>query len=360
MHSPWLKLNDISYSFDEIRDGNFQRNCNPVLNFCQEWLHGKDKFELTTSGSTGEPKKILVTRGQFKASAQLTASFLGLVAGQTALVCLDTRYIAGRMMLLRALEVGMNLFVVEPLANPLAHVPDNLPIDFTAMVPYQLETILQSSQRDKLNNIKICLIGGARIAKKTKISLSAFKCTFYATYGMTETLSHIALQKLNGTESQNYFKTLPGISLSTDQRGCLVIQAAHLNDSKIITNDVVEFKEPDSFVYLGRMDGVINSGGIKIFPERIESIVEVVFSELNLTNRFFIAGVPDLQFGEKVILCVEGKYLSGTTEEKLTQRLKDSLNRFEIPKEIQYMDHFILTETGKINKPKTLEHITST
>lgn len=359
MHSPWLKLNGISYSLDEIRNGNFQHDGNVALNFCKEWLCGKDKFELTTSGSTGEPKKALVTRDQFKASAQLTASFLELQAGQTALVCLDTRYIAGRMMLLRALEVGMNLYVVEPLANPLALVPEDLPIDLTAMVPYQLETILESNQRNKLNNIKICLIGGARLDEKTKISLSAFKCIFYATYGMTETLSHIALQKLNGIDVQDFFKTLPGISLSTDQRGCLVIQAAHLNNSQTITNDVVELKGPDSFVYLGRMDGVINSGGIKIFPERIESIVEVIFSEFNLTNRFFIAGVPDLQLGEKVILCIEGNNLPGTTEKKITQRLRDSLNRFEIPKEIRYIDNFIQTETGKINKPKILARIAS-
>jgi len=249
--------------------------------------------------------------------------------------------------------------VVEPLANPLAHVPDNLSIDFTAMFPYQLEAILQSSQRDKLNNIKICLIGGARLAEKTKVSLGDFKCSFYATYGMTETLSHIALQKLNGIKAQNFFTTLPGISLSVDQRGCLVIQAAHLDDSQIITNDVVEFKGPDSFVYLGRIDGVINSGGIKIFSEKIESIVDVALSEVNLTNKFFIAGVPDLQFGEKVVLYMEGNNLAETTEEKLIQRLRDLLNRFEIPKEIRYIDTFNKTETGKINKPKTLERITS-
>jgi O-succinylbenzoic acid--CoA ligase len=360
MHSPWLKLNGISYSLEEIRCGNFLQNDNPTLVFCQEWLSGKDKFELTTSGSTGKPKKIHFTRDQLIASAKLTTSFLGLQAGQTALVCLDTRYIAGRMMLIRALEVRMNLYVVETLANPLAHVPDNLLIDFTAMVPYQLGTILQSDQRDKLNNIKICLIGGARLAEKTKISLSDFQCTFYATYGMTETLSHIALQKLNGINVQDSFKTLPGISLSADQRGCLVILAAHLNDSQIITNDVVEFKGPDSFLYLGRMDGVINSGGVKIFPERIESIVEIVFSELNLTNRFFITGIPDPQFGEKVILCIEGDNLPGANEKKLIQRMRDSLKRFEIPKEIQYIDTFIQTETGKINKPKTVERITST
>jgi o-succinylbenzoate---CoA ligase len=363
MPSQTLRVKEAFYQISDIQKGNFRDSHSPnennALQFCSEWLNDRETFILQTSGSTGTPKKISVTRDQLKASAARSALYLGLKKEFTSLVCLDTQYIAGIMMLVRSLEVGMNLHVIEPSANPFDTLPEDVTIDFTALVPYQVQSLLTSKHKEKFSSTKVVLIGGAALSNSLRENLKSMHGSFYATYGMTETLSHIALQKLNGSDTTNYFHLLPGISIEQDNRGCLVIKAPHLNVEPIVTNDLVEIIDSNHFLILGRIDHVINSGGVKVFSEKVESIVEVIFSEFNLTNRFFIAGVPDLQLGEKVILCMEGNNLPGTMEEKLTQRLKDSLNRFEIPKEIRYIDNFIQTETGKINKPKTLARIAS-
>lgn len=360
MPSRWLTFNGIEYSISDIKQGtlpNFDASEYAPVQFCRDWINGKEEFVLSTSGSTGSPKKIFATRQQLKASAQLTASYLNLKKEYTSLVCLDTRYIAGIMMLVRSMETGMNMYVVEPTANPFEKIPKNVSIDFAALVPYQLEAILQSEHKRRLNALKIVIIGGAPVSDNLRKSLAELDCSFYSTYGMTETLSHIALQKLNGTDVQNFFQVLPGISLRTDERGCLVIHAPHINPEPIITNDLVELLAADKFRWLGRVDNVINSGGVKVIPEKIESMIEPMMSSLGLSNRFFIGGLPDAALGQKVILLLEGEKLSSSQEENLRQQLKVSLSRYEIPKSIHYIPIFIQTDTGKINKPKTLELI---
>lgn len=357
MNYPWLIVNGTSYSLSDIRQGKFSESSNPIenssLSFCKDWLNGKQEFLLSTSGSTGPPKVIAVTREKLKASAQLTASYLGLKKEFTALVCLDTRYIAGVMMLVRSMETGMKMYIVEPAANPFEKIPNTVTIDFVALVPYQLESILQSDQKDRFDSLQIALIGGAPLSAKTRNALYKYPCSFYATYGMTETLSHIALQKLNGIDAQNFFQVLPGVMVSKDDRGCLVIQAPHLSTAPMITNDLIELVEPDKFRWLGRIDSVINSGGIKVIPERIESIIEPIMTSLHLPNRFFVAGVSDPLLGEVVTLIVEGD-LTSNQEQDLRLRLKDGLGRYEIPKTIRYATQFIQTDTGKIDKLKTL------
>jgi O-succinylbenzoic acid--CoA ligase len=357
MNYSWLIVNGTSYSLSDIRQGNFSESSNPVenspLSFCKDWLNGKQEFLLSTSGSTGSPKVISVTREKLKASALLTTSYLGLKKEFTALVCLDTRYIAGVMMLVRSMETGMNMYVVEPSANPFEKIPNTVPIDFVALVPYQLESILQSDQKDRFNSLQIALIGGAPLSAKTRNALPEYPCNFYATYGMTETLSHIALQKLNGINAQNFFQVLPGIMVTTDDRGCLVIQAPHLSKAPLVTNDLVEQIESDKFRWLGRIDSVINSGGIKVIPERIETIIEPIMTSLHLPNRFFVAGVSDPLLGEVVTLIMEGD-LTSNQEQDLRFRLKECLSRYEVPKTIRYASQFIQTDTGKINKLKTL------
>jgi o-succinylbenzoate---CoA ligase len=251
----------------------------------------------------------------------------------------------------------MNMFVVEPTANPFVQIPNDATIDFVALVPYQVETILQSNQKNRLNSLKIALIGGATVSDKLRKSFNEFNGGFYSTYGMTETLSHIALQKLNGADAQKFFQVLPGISVHTDKRGCLVIQAPYVSAAPIITNDLIEMIGTDQFIWLGRTDNVINSGGIKVIPEKIESIIEPIMSALGLPNLFFITGLPDSALGETVTLIVEGENLSPNLEQNLRERLLKTLSRYEIPKSIRYVAKFIQTDTGKINKPKTVELI---
>jgi len=361
MHSQTLRVKEISYQITDIEKGNFSDSLSPnennALKFCHEWLNGKEDFILQTSGSTGTPKKICVTRNQLKASAALSTSYLGLKKESTALVCLDTKYVAGIMMLVRSLEVGMNMYVVEPSANPFDTLPEDVCIDFIALVPYQVQAILTSKHKQKLSRTKVVLIGGADLSNSLRENLKSMQGSFYATYGMTETLSHIALQKLNGSDTTNHFNLLPGIYIQADNRGCLVIHAPHLNAEPIVTNDLVEIIDANRFLILGRIDSIINSGGVKIIPEKIERILETILSDLRINNRFFIAGLLDASLGEAVTLIIEGEPIASELEIEIIQHLKSRLDRFEVPKTIRYVAQFLQTETGKVNKLKTLDLI---
>jgi o-succinylbenzoate---CoA ligase len=357
MRKQRLILDNVSYLLSDIQQDNFQQSKNSetsALTFCRDWLNGKENFILQTSGSTGSPKKISVTRDQLQTSAKITVDYLGLKKEDTALVCIDVRYIAGIMMLVRSLETGMDMYVVEPTANPFAGISSSTKIDFAALVPYQVQAILKSDNKHRFNE-GVCLIGGAPLPKKTIDELQLFSGAFYATYGMTETLSHIALQRLNGENPEKYFQVLTGISIRVDERGCLVIHAPHLNPDPIKTNDLVELIDHNKFIWLGRADTIINSGGVKIIPEKIERVLELIFEQLEIKNRFFITGLPHSELGEAVSLLIEGEKLSEDKEQLIVELTKTNLGKYEIPKSIQYTSSFAQTETGKINKVKTLE-----
>jgi o-succinylbenzoate---CoA ligase len=323
-----------------------------VISFCQQWAEGKGSFEIQTSGSTGKPKLIQLDRSSMIASAMATANALNLKKGQTSLVCLDPAYIAGMMMLVRSIETGMNIIAVEPSANPFEILDDNTSVDFTALVPYQLKAILDSPQEKHFHRFTKILIGGAALDEHSKSRLQKFSCQFYETYGMTETISHIALKKVNGETKSSYFELLPGITIRQDERACLCIQAPYLKE-EIVTNDVVELKSLTEFLWLGRNDNVINSGGVKIFPESTEKKLEGIFSQLKIDNLFFIAGLPDVRLGQSVALIVEG-HLSTDQQLQLKTRMKSGLSKFEIPRAIQFAPQFVKTETGKINRTKTM------
>ena len=219
----WLNLNGINYSLKQLKSGVFKSNLNSfeqnTLDFCHRWLSEQQSFQLQTSGSTGIPKSIFVTRQQMEASARLTIKALNAEPNQTALVCLDTRYIAGQMMLVRSLINGMNIVAVDPASNPFEKTPSSQSLDFAAIVPYQVQAILSSTSRSRLDQLKTVIIGGAPLDLSTKKELQSVTCKCYATYGMTETISHIALQRLNGEHVQEYFETFREIQISKDDRG---------------------------------------------------------------------------------------------------------------------------------------------
>ncbi len=317
-----------------------------TLMFIKKWLEGVQTFTLHTSGSTGTPKEITLTREQLQQSALRTAQALKLSAGNTALVCVDTKYIAGKMMLVRALETNMNIVAVEPASNPFKNIPATTSIDFTALVPLQLEEILKdNASTEKLNCVKNIIIGGAAVSENLKSKIRNLKSTVYATYGMTETVSHIALQKLNGVDAQHCFETLPDINIKTDKRGCLVIDLPGFRDP-IITNDIVTHIDESHFTIAGRYDNIINSGGIKLIPESIELKIRPLLPQ----HDFFVAGIDDERLGQKLVLIIEGISLP-----HIAETLKPVLSAYENPKEIFFLEQFVRTATGKINRVKTLE-----
>ncbi len=358
MSSPTLQLGNKTYFLEDLPQVSQPLTFDErTIDFCQRWLSGQQQFEIHTSGSTGQPKKIEVRRQSMVASANGTIQALDLKPKQTSLVCLDTAYIAGMMMLVRSLEISMNIIAVEPCANPFERIEPNGKIDFVALVPYQIKSILNSPQRFFLNQVQTVLVGGAPLDHSTKLALQNCKSLFFETYGMTETISHIALKQLNGSGRSSFFTTLPSVSIRQDERGCLCIVTSYLKN-EIVTNDIVEMVDVNKFIWLGRWDNVINTGGLKVFPETIEAKIERIFTELSIKNFFFVAGQPDDRWGQAVTLFIEGE-LSEKEKEMLLEKQKSVLYKFEIPQSLIYIPSFIRTDSGKINRMKTLSMFNS-
>lgn len=353
----WVRTGNQTFQLEEIPHSKLDA-CTPfeqeILGFIQEWLKGQTEFEVKTSGSTGPPKTIRFDRSQLIHSAKQSEVALGLKPGFNAMLCLDIKHIAGKMVIIRSLVTRMNLIAIEPCANPFVYLPDNLRVDYVSFVPLQVETIINSSHRHQLSEMQTVLIGGAPMHPKLKRQVANLQGRWFASYGMTETISHIALQRLNGPEKAEWFKVLPGIHIELDERGCLVINAEYLGPDKIVTNDIVELKSPTEFIWRGRFDHVINSGGFKVHPEEVESKLAQKFSREGLNRRYFIGPHTNEKLGQEVALIVEGMPLHGKASDDLHFWMRENLNRYEVPARIFYIDHFVNTENGKLRRRATL------
>ncbi len=344
-HTPDKKgLQRIAHNF--IKDGEVYEQ--EVGSFLLDWLNEKDHIVVQTSGSTGKPKKIKVYKQHMVNSAKATGKFFKIEENTTALLCLPANYIAGKMMLIRAMVLGWKIDLVPPKTNPLDTVYKQY--DFCAMVPLQLDNSL-----NRLHLIKKMIVGGGPVSEHLKELIQGVKTKIFETYGMTETVSHIAARRVNPKKKDkkdaHFFKALPNITLSVDNRNCLVIKAPQLNDQTIVTNDVVELKTYKKFLWKGRFDNVINSGGVKLYPEEIETKLQLL-----IEYRFFITSLPDQTLGDRVILIIERDYdkIAYLTLQEGLNNLK-TLNKFENPKEIHFLPQFIETDNGKVQRRKTLE-----
>lgn len=338
-----------------------------AMSFAQSWQSGQTEFTLHTSGSTGTPKPIQLTRNQMQASAELTGRTFDLQPGDSALCCLNINYVAGTMMLVRALALGLKLTIVEPTGNPLASFdPDTTRFDFLAFVPLQLQTILEQTPENVaiLNRAKAVLLGGAATSPAQEHQLQIIQAQVFATYGMTETVSHIAIRRLNGPEATDFFTALEGVELGTDERDCLNIRAAASNHQLVQTNDVVEWVDAQvphrQFRLLGRADSIINTGGVKVQPERVEQVIQNVLAEQNLSARLFVAGVPDERLGQRIVLVVEGneavqQQIRGL-QPQWSERVREAVGPYAVPKAIIFAASFHETPTGKVDRRATLEH----
>lgn len=359
-----LTLAHQTYSLAELADPAlaaqpaWSDNQRAALAFCAAWLRGDAAFTVHTSGSTGAPKPITLTRAQMEASARATATALGLQAGMTALVCLPVRYIAGQMMLVRGLVLGLAMHLVEPASNPLAGWPAHSPLNFTALVPLQLATTLDSL--DDYANILTprctILVGGALVSAQLEQRVQAIAAPVYHTYGMTETVTHIALRRLNGPQAAAWFQPLPGVEIATDARGCLRVRGAITCGEWVQTNDVVELlrdtpRALTAFRFLGRWDNIINSGGVKVQSEVVEYAVEQAWLAAELpARRCIVLGLPDERLGQVVSLIIEGVPLPAADEATLLTQLAARLDRFQRPRQVQYLCHFPETPTGKVDR----------
>ncbi len=352
-----LTLNGQNYSGDDLRNhADFLSTSSAtgweesLGKFLLQWLDDSDYIEVMTSGSTGMPKLIKLRKKAMLASASMTGEFLGLQADQTALLCLRAEYIAGMMMVVRAMVLRMNLLTVPPDGSPLDCVHANTKIDFAAMVPAQVYNALNFAEsKQKLESIGTLIIGGAAVGPELEHLVSGLRGRVYSTYGMTETITHIALRRLNGSNRNDFFTVLPGITIESDARGCLCANVPYLDDKKVVTNDLVAIESPTAFKWLGRVDLVINCGGKKLIPEQLEQKIAHL-----LDHRFFIAPLPDKKLGEIPVLVVETMPMPEKAMEELLNQLRTILGKAETPRVILQTRKFEETENGKINRKESI------
>ncbi len=319
----------VAYSF--IKEGDAYEQS--IGEFFLDWFDKKDYIEMTTSGTTGLPKLVRLKKQAMIQSALATGDFFDLEPGDKALLCLPTQFIAGKMMLVRSLILGLELDVVSPSVNPLEF--NKTTYDFVAMVPLQVQNSIEG-----LSKVRKLIIGGAKLDSALEEKLLPLKTEIYETYGMTETITHIAAKRLG----DSVFSILPNVKISQDDRQCLVINVATISDEPIVTNDLVELLNEQQFKFLGRIDNVINSGGVKLIPEQIEAKLTG-----KIANRFFVTGLPDTTLGEKLVLVIEGE------KQEFEPDFFDVLGKYEKPKEIVFVSKFKENENGKLLRKPSLQ-----
>lgn len=329
-------LTEVSYSL--IKEGEeFEKH---IGEFLLDWIDDSQTLFVKTSGSTGQPKTISLKKEHMINSALATGDYFNLKPKSTALLCLPASYIAGKMMLVRAMVLGLNIHFLPPSSYPLEGVTDSF--DFGAMVPLQVGNSLS-----KLHQVHKLIIGGAPISISIREELKGVDNSSYETYGMTETITHIAIKPLNNKEVKDApFMVLPNVELTTDDRGCLVINAPKISDEIVRTNDVIDLVSDSEFKWLGRIDNVVNSGGVKLHPEHIEKVISNY-----IDTSFFVAGVADDELGQKVVLVVEDAEVNAIR--KIIDGIGD-FKKFEKPKSILIIKQFQRTESGKIRRQETL------
>ncbi|MFC6877982.1 AMP-binding protein [Flavobacterium myungsuense] len=324
----------VAYSF--IKEGeDFEK---PIGDFLLDWFDDKTYIDLQTSGTTGAPKTIRTSKQAMVESAIATADFFGLKPGNKALHCLPVKYIAGKLMFVRAFIIGLDMDFVAPSATPFQGDIVNRKYDFIAMVPLQAK----NSLKELNSNVKKVIIGGSMISKALQKDLLKIATKVYETYGMTETITHIAAREIK----EKSFTVLPEITISHDYRNCLVIHAPRISDDLIVTNDIVELVGENQFQFIGRYDNIINSGGIKLIPEQVEEKLSG-----KIPSRFFVTGKSDEKLGEKLILVVEGD------KKTIDESVFDTLDKYEKPKEVIFVPKFKQTENGKILRKETSESL---
>ena len=338
--------------------------------FYSEWNNDSDRVLVHTSGSTGKPKPMMVEKKRMLNSARITCDFLGLKPGDSALLCMSLDYIAGKMVVVRSIERHLHLISVSPSGHPLKNIDlkdvngkdVNGEITFAAMVPMQVYNTLQvPEERERLTHIRHLIIGGGAIDAALEQELRSLpgNIAIWSTYGMTETLSHIALRRINGAEASEWYQPFDSVKISQTDEGCLVIDAPLVCAETLLTNDIVEIEpyiynkvEKTRFRIKGRKDNVICSGGIKIQIEEVEE-----FLKPHLEKPFMLAKKKDEKFGEIAVLLTEDedlkkveatirRLLSGKSDD--SNKSSESANhKYWIPREYLHVDHLPLTETGK-------------
>lgn len=343
-----ITINSIFLDGEEIISycaGSDIENVRNIGIFLQIWLNDSPYIEVQTSGSTGKPKTIQIAKNEMLASAAMTASYFEFQLGQTALLCLPVSYIAGKMMVVRAMLSRLNLICIDPSAHPIEALSENLTTDFAPLIPMQVQQLTDSK------SIKKILLGGAPIDTELERRLVTLKAEVYHGYGMTETLSHIAVRRVNGPNRSHTYQGLPGVRFTQDEEGCLIIDVPFLDDP-VYTRDIVSLTGHNTFIWKGRADNVVNSGGVKLHPETIEEKLTSL-----IDHPYFVAGIADKKLGEKLCLFIESSPYSKEKLLHLQYVISKTIDKYSRPRDIIFIPAFLMTESGKIRRKDTLNLI---
>jgi len=329
-----------NYAYAQLREGFVVTEWKKeIFYFIIDWLSDNDDIKSTTSGSTGVPKTISLKKSYVLNSAKATNNFFNLKKGDVALLCLPIKYIAGKLMVVRAIERGLDLYCVEPSLSPSFSQSF---IDFAAMTPAQVTSLLANDERRKLlNQIDKLIIGGDSIPPTLEEKIQHLAPEVWHTYGMTETITHIALRKVNGERTSQSFTPMSHVKVSLYNDNCLIVDAPSIGVINLKTNDIADIQADGSFKIVGRKDSVIISGGVKLFPEEIEKKLSDVCK-----FPFYFAGKKDDLLGNKLIM-----YIESTTEvdkEALLKKISTKVDKYQVPKEITVVEKFLRTDSGKI------------
>jgi o-succinylbenzoate---CoA ligase len=333
-----ISINGNNFSNENIDQlPDFDRDS--LRQFLKDWMNEHPEITVRTSGSTGDPKSMQVSKNAMLASARRTLNFFGLKPEMTALLCLPTSYIAGKMMVVRALLGRLNLITAAPSGHPLQSLKTD--IDLAAFTPMQILNELNNSHPG-LHYLKSIIIGGGKVDARLNRMLQNHPFAAYETYGMTETLSHIALRRINGKDRQSAFVPLENVRIHADPRGCLAIEATGITNGTIITNDLATIHPDGTFVILGRADHIINSGGIKISPEILEDKIRHL-----LTVPFVISAIDHNTLGQQVVLVTQGE---PAQSDNLLNQIKPLLPPYQFPRHLYTLPQLPKTESGKIER----------
>lgn len=339
-------INNNSFSFREIAFVSAQKLSEKNLeiwefefwSFVAEWFNEKDFIKTKTSGSTGKPKTIFHKKKYCIASAEATCKFFNLQKGNTALLCLPISSIGAKMMFIRSLVFDLDLYVQKPNSQPLEKI--KIDIDFAAMVPLQVLSTFENNI-EKWQYIKTLIIGGGVVNNSLKNKIEIAGLNAFSTFGMTETISHIALNKIG--ENNNY-NALENVFFTKNEDDCLVIEAKYLGIEKLETKDIINLKNHKTFEWLGRKDNAIESGGFKFLPEVLEQKISSLISV-----PFFISSLPNEKLNNEIVLIVNSKNRLISKED-----LKTVLDKYELPKQIFFLPKFKFLHSGKIDKKSSL------
>lgn len=342
-----LYLGDEEFTAEDCKRGlqcsTDDRSVSLAL-FLERWFDASPTIEVKTSGSTGTPKVLKVEKKHMIQSAVATCTYFDLQRGDRVLLPLPLEYISGMMMVVRALVAGLELYIVPLSSHPMSSVSDGQDFRFIPMTPMQLSCTLEVDQeRSRLDNVEIILLGGGVVPVKLERDVETLKSAVYSSYGMTETLSHIALRRVNGSDRSDYYTPLEGVHLSLSEDDTLVINAPKISSQVLVTNDIADLSLDGTFTIEGRKDNVVNSGGVKIHLEKVEEMIRRV-----LPLPFALTSIPDDILGERLVMLIEKH--SDIDLPMIKEEIKGVLPSIQTPKEIYLITSIPMTETDKINR----------